>query len=237
MQILRYVLRNITVLNITLLVSLLLLAYYAVLPLLDMNIQLALPSLKKTETEDIAPTSQAQTPMLADYMLIADQNLFHPERKIPEKKEEKQLPKPEFVLYGTLISDDTSIAYMEDMKAPHNTAGRGKRQKAIQKGAMLSGFTLSEIYHDKVVMIRGDEKVEIKITDQQHKKARGTGTTSSIAEGKSSDPASQEIKGAVEQSPKGRVQVRSSPSAGDRRKQIDELRTQRESRRNNLKKE
>lgn len=222
MQTLRYLLRNISVLNIILLLSVLLLSYSTVLPLLDMNIQLALPSLKKTETGDIALISQTQTPMLADYMLISEQNLFHPERKISEKKEEKQLPKPEFVLYGTLITDDTSIAYMEDMKAPHNTAGRGKRQKAIQKGTIFSGFTLSEIYHDKVVMVRAEEKIEVRILDQQNKKARGAGTTPSIAEGKSSDPASQEIRSAAEQSQKGRVQVRSSPPASDIRNLIEE---------------
>lgn len=223
MQTLRYLLRNITVLNIILLLSVLLLTYYTVLPLLDMNIQLALPSLKKTETENAAVTTQTEMPMLADYMLIADQNLFHPERKIPEKKEERQLPKPEFVLFGTLITDDASVAYMEDMKAPHNTAGRGKRQKAIQKGAIFSGFTLSEIHHDKVVMVRADEKIEVRIADQQHKKARGAETTTpSVAEGKSSDPASQEIRSAAEQSQKGQVRVRSSTPATDRKKQIEE---------------
>ncbi len=196
-----------------------------------MNIQLALPSLKKIEAENVA-MPQPEAPMLADYMLIAEQNLFHPERKIPEKKEEKQLQKPEFVLYGTLITDDANIAYMEDLKAPHNTPGRGKRQKAIQKGTIFSGFTLSEIHHDKVVMLRADEKIEVRILDQQNKKTRGIETTASVAAGKSPDPESQEIKSAAGQPQRARVQV-TSPSA-DKKKLSEERKAERDARRNKV---
>ncbi len=223
MQILRYLLKNITILNIILSIILLLLAYFTVLPLLDMNIQLALRPLKKTETENIASASPHQTPMLTDYFIIAEQNIFHPDRKIPEKKEEKQLPKPEFVLYGTLVTDDASVAYMEDMKAPHSTTGRGKRQKAIPKGGIFSGFTLSEVHHDKVVMVKADEKIEVRITDQQNKKPRATETTPTTAADKSGD-ASQETKAAIEQTPKGRVQATISGTATERRRQIEDRR-------------
>lgn len=197
--------------------------YFAILPLVDMNINIALPISKETETDNPASVQQPQLPSLTDYMSIAEQNLFHPERKIPEKKEEKQLPKPEFVLYGTLISDTTSIAYMEDMKAPYNTAGRGKRQKAIQKGASLSGFVLSEIYHDKVVMVRGDERIEVSVLDQQNKKLRGTDTVASAPPGVNVPlpQLSPEIKSTPEQPRRGRTQVRTSPfPSNERTRQI-----------------
>lgn len=233
MRTLRYFLRNITVLNITLLLSVFLLSYFTILPLLDINVQVALPSFKKNETENLINTTQVQMPTLSDYMLIAEQNLFHPERKIPDKKEEKQLPKPEFVLYGTLITDDNSIAYMEDMKAPYNTAGRGKRQKAIQKGTVFSGFTLSEIHHDKVVMVRAEEKIEVRILDQQTKKSRGAETTPPVAAGKSPDTESQEIKSAAVPPQRARVQT-TSPTAEDRKRQVEERKAQRDARRNLL---
>lgn len=233
MRTLRYFLKNITVLNITLLLSVFLLSYFTILPLLDMNVQVALPSFKKNETENLINTTQVQMPTLSDYMLIAEQNLFHPERKIPEKKEEKQLPKPEFVLYGTLITDDNSIAYMEDMKAPHNTAGRGKRQKAIQKGTVFSGFTLSEIHHDKVVMVRAEEKIEVSIMDQQTKKTRGAETTPPVVAGKSPDTESQEIKSAAGRPQRAVVQT-TSPTADDRKRQAEERKAQSDARRSKI---
>ncbi len=232
MHTLRYIFKNITILNILLFLTILSLANFTVLPLVDINLQYSLPTLKKTEKENTEVTTQPETPVIADYMLIAEQNLFHPERKIPEKKEEKQLPKPEFVLYGTLITDDSSIAYMEDMKAPYNTAGRGKRQKALQKGAVFNGFTLTEIHHDNVVMVRGEEKIDVKITDQQYKKSRGSEITTPVAGVKSSPPPSPEVKNGGEQSSKSRAVVKSSPAATtDKQKQKEEKKSQRETRR------
>lgn len=111
----------------------------------------------------------------ADYMVVAEQNPFHPERKIPvEKKAEKPLTKPEFVLYGTLITDDISITYMEDLKAPVSTPGRGKRQSPLRIGQSLSGFTLKEIEPEKVVMVRGEERMTVYLNDPNTQKKRET---------------------------------------------------------------
>jgi type II secretory pathway component PulC len=75
------------------------------------------------------------------------------------------LPKPEFVLYGVLITDDASVAYVEDKKALQSTAGRGERQVALRKGETLSGFTLTEIGADKIVMVRGDEIITVNLSE------------------------------------------------------------------------
>jgi hypothetical protein len=125
---------------------------------------------------------QFQVPSITEYAKIADENLFHPERKIPtEKKEEQPLPKPEFVLYGTLISDELSLAYLEDVKAPRSSPGRGKRQVALKKGDSMSGFTLKEIEADKIVMLRGEEKIVVNISDPTHPKAREASQTVATA--------------------------------------------------------
>jgi len=117
-------------------------------------------------------------PSNVDYMIISEENLFHPERKIPvEKKVEQPLPKPEFVLYGTLVSENISIAYLEDLKAPRNTPGRGKRIIPLRKGQTLSGFKLEEIETDRIVMTRGEEKIIVPINDPSRPKERQTVTT------------------------------------------------------------
>jgi hypothetical protein len=166
-------LRNINVLNIILLVATLLLAGYIVFPLLDIKVKYVPVVRKKVISEKEEKTAQNLTSNPTDYTIIADQNLFHPERKIPpEKKEEAALPKPEFILYGTMITDNMSFAYLEDKKSPRSTPGRGKRQTALKKGDTMSGYTLKEIDHDKIVMVRGEDTLTVKVIDSSVKKDR-----------------------------------------------------------------
>ncbi len=170
--------RNINLLNIILITSIIILANYTVLPMFNMNIKYTLPAGKKTIGDTDEKPADSHIPSLTDYTMIAEENLFHPERKIPaEKKEEQPLPKPDFVLYGTLITDDIRLAYLEDLKAPYSTPGRGKRQRTLHVGDSLSSYTLTEVYHDRIVMVKGDDRVEINLLDSQHKKARSTGPT------------------------------------------------------------
>jgi len=132
-----------------------------------------LPVQKKAAEEEEVREYEFSPPSPADYMIIAEDNLFHPERIIPpEKKVEQELPKPEFILYGTMITDDLGVAYLEDLKAPRTTPGRGNRQVALKKGGALSGFTLKEIEADKIVMVRGEEKMIVHIIDPQKPKQR-----------------------------------------------------------------
>jgi len=175
-------LKNINVLNIILLVAAILLADYVVLPILNVKVKYIPAIPKKISSEKEEKPAQSQTANPADYTIIADQNLFHPERKIPpEKKEEAALPKPEFVLYGTMITDNQSFAYLEDKKSPRSTPGRGKRQTALKKGDSMSGYTLKEIDHDKVVMVRGEDTLTVKVIDSSVKKDREAVSTSTAA--------------------------------------------------------
>jgi type II secretory pathway component PulC len=154
----RKLLRNLNVLNLLLLAATLGFAFNRLLPLIDSPVAYTPPGVKSTvpKTPEEAPAPAPSTNPL-DYTVIAEQNLFHPERKIPpEKKAEAPLPKPEFVLYGTLVTSDLGVAYLEDKKAPPvTTAGRGKRQTALKKGESLSGFILKEIQADRVTLTRG----------------------------------------------------------------------------------
>ncbi len=183
----RSILSNLSVINIALAAALIIFGSYAFLPLIGKSVKLTLPAAKKqTASTAAAPEKPAdsKTPSPSDYFIIAEQNIFHPERKIPvEKKEAAPLPKPEFVLYGTLILDDVRIAYMEDKKAPQNAPTRGKKQIPLKMGEALSGFTLKEIDADKVVMVRGDEKIAVNLNDPAKSKAREAAATATAAPG------------------------------------------------------
>ncbi len=173
--------RNFSVLNLILLLITALFIFYIFLPRLEVHIQYKLPKAKAPqEKEKVEMRSGERTPLITDYAIVAEKNLFNPKREIPvEKKsaEEQSLSKPEFLLYGTLISGDVKLAYLEDLKAPRNTPGRGRRQIALKIGDTLSGFTLKEIHPDYIVMTRGDETIKIRVLENENKKQRNIHTT------------------------------------------------------------
>jgi hypothetical protein len=171
---LRALARNINLLNLFLLTATLVFAGYALSQIFNTNIKYTPLKTKKSVAEAKEQIdTQLPIPSPLEYTLIAEQNLFHPERKIPAGgRDEKLLPKPEFILYGTLITDEYSIAYMEDRKSPRITPGKGKRQIPLRKGGIISGFTLKEIEVDRVIMIKGDETIVVYINDPLKRKMR-----------------------------------------------------------------
>lgn len=190
-----YFLRNFNVMNLLLISVTALFLQYGFFPFSSLN-PFNPPPAPGTPSEAGQETAEEmQIPSPADYTGIAEENLFHPERKIPvEKKAEQPLPKPDFVLYGTMLSDTMSLAYMEDLKVPRNSPGRGKRQTALRKGEALSGFTLKEIETDKVVMVRGEEKIIIPVNDAAHPKERTTSVAVAAPPGKTQQTPAQESR-------------------------------------------
>lgn len=131
----------------------------------------------------------ATAPPVQDYLIIAEQNLFHPERRIPPLTAE--VPRPEFILYGTLVSDSTRIAYLSDKKAVRSTPGRGKRQNSLKIGESLSGYQLKEVHFDHIVMVRGDDVIRVRVVTPGLKKERSsqkTGSTASVEGGNTPAP-------------------------------------------------
>lgn len=177
---LKYLLKNITIINLLLFAGIGVIFTYAVLPLLNLRLTYTPPQQKQTHGSAGIKHQDFLPPSPADYTLIGEENLFHPERTIPpEKKVEPELPKPDFILYGTMISDDIAVAYLEDLKVPRTTPGRGKRQLAVKKGDTMSGFTLWEIQADRVVMVRGEENLMVHMMNKQKPKQRDAPTTAS----------------------------------------------------------
>lgn len=152
-------------LNIILLTSATLIALAALSPYFYPQVRYNPPVAKlPIPEEDKESDTAAVSPSLSDYMIIAEQNLFHPDRKIPvEKKEAQQMPKPELILYGTLVTDGMSVAYVEDKKNPKTSPGRGKRQNVMKKGDSVGGFILKEIEADRIVLSRGEEAMVVHL--------------------------------------------------------------------------
>ena len=173
MRFLRYLYTSVNILNLAILAAVIVIVVFAVIPLFRMGTKFTLPQVKpKPAAEVAAPAEKQPAPSPVDYAMIGENNLFHPERKIPPlKTDEQALPRPDLVLYGTIIADGTTIAYIEDKKSPKTTPGRGNRQTAVKKGDVLSGFVVREIAADKIVLLRGDETMVVQLS--QEKKGRG----------------------------------------------------------------
>jgi len=170
----KVLLGNVNLLNMFLLVTAVLFLLYLLLPQYRLSIFDLSPVSKNHPPHEKAEV-KGVIPSISHFAIIGDQNLFNPERKIPVEKKTAEnktsLPEPEYILYGTLVSDTVSIAYLEDAKEPRNTPGRGKRQIALHKNDTLSGFTLKEIYTDKVIMVRDNETITVSMSDS-HKKIK-----------------------------------------------------------------
>jgi hypothetical protein len=168
------VIKNINLLNCILITAFLVFLFGFLFPRMDSDV-VYIPTITKKKPAEKNPNEslKTQSPSPQEYRDIADQNIFHPERIIPpEKKPEALLPKPEFVLFGTLITPDLKVAYLEDKKAPVTTPGRGQRQTALKIGESLSGFRLKEIMTDMVVMTRGDETLQVLLQEPGSSKTR-----------------------------------------------------------------
>jgi len=207
--------RNINVFNILLTAALTFFVLYTVSPLSTLQVKYALPEVNKQEEESPDQASELQVPSPTEFMTVSDQNLFHPERKIPVvKKEEQPLPKPDLVLYGTLITDTLNRAYVEDLKAPRSSPGRGKRQTAAKQGDIFNGFILKEIYTDRIVLVRGEEKLVVAINDSAHPKDRAASATIAAGARMEAPPA---VPGKVSKGSPGAVPQAVQP-AGDARR-------------------
>ncbi|MCX5806048.1 MAG: hypothetical protein NT010_08285 [Proteobacteria bacterium] len=170
MQYLKYLFKSIHLLNIGLIVALALMAQYAILPLLKkMSTEMTMPTGKHISIGEEEKQASAQTSPFSDFMMIAEQNLFHPDRIIPSQK--VSVPLPEIVLYGVLITDTMSVAFIEDRKTARSTPGRGKRQMQLKKGDTVSGFVLREVEPDRIILVKGDDKLVVLLDDKNKRKS------------------------------------------------------------------
>ncbi len=177
-----YLLRNLSVLNVLVFIAILLSVRYGIFPLLTADTTYVPPAARPGTTAEEGGPARKEAPPALDYAVIAEKNLFNPERKSPVEKPagsgsaaSAPLPKPEFVLYGTLLADEGSIAYMEDKMSPISTPGRGKRASVLRKGDSISGFVVKDIGPDRVVLARGDEKMTVSLNEPKPRGNEGAG--------------------------------------------------------------
>lgn len=179
------IMANLNILNMLLLAAAAMMFFLLDYPLISRENTVFKPPVKAGGT--VASTEgKTASPRSIDYLeyaSVAEMNMFHPERKVPiEKKEEKLQARPEIILYGTLISTDKKLAYIEDKKTPYSTPGRGQRQLTMDEGSMISGFKLSEVREDSIILTRGDETIVVNLRDRKNRhNSQSQATTAATA--------------------------------------------------------
>jgi hypothetical protein len=177
MRAIKYLIQNINPLNLLLLAIIIVIAIGVIFPLTRMNAGYILPQVKpKIIEQGEKPEEKSNSILPSDYAMIGETNLFHPERRIPIDKKADEIPKPELVLYGTMVQGGVQLAFIEDKKNPKTTPGRGNRQTVIKKGETIGGFVVSEIGTDRITLMKGDEKMTVLLANGGEKRKEQAGS-------------------------------------------------------------
>ncbi|MEW6740398.1 MAG: hypothetical protein ACOYU2_03755 [Nitrospirota bacterium] len=95
----------------------------------------------------------------SDFQTIVKRDIFRPDRKEPEDilrlSSPSLFPLPRLV--GIAIFGNESMAFFEDPIT--------KAVKVCRIKDSIAGFTVHKIQQDRVVLLRGDERVEVKIRE------------------------------------------------------------------------
>lgn len=175
MKPIKVLLKSISVLNLLLLATAIFLFFELDYSLINKKTKVTIPGPKEISLKGEEKASAESTASYLDYVAVTEKNLFHPERKLPaEKKEDQQSAKPEIILYGTLITGEKRVAYVEDKKSPYSTPGRGKRQVAVNEGGMIAGYKLMEVNTESILLARGEDKIVVTLNTQKERKPEET---------------------------------------------------------------
>jgi hypothetical protein len=172
MKPLKVFLSNINILNLLLFGACLFLFVTLDYPLLNKKIEVAIPKSKEAPGQSQEIVAAVSSIAYSDFIAVAEKNLFHPERKVPQviKDAQAAVPKPDLILYGTLITDNLSIAYIEDKKAPYATPGRANRQTQLKKGDSIAGFVLREVEPARIILTKGEEKLVVMLDSKDKRR-------------------------------------------------------------------
>lgn len=172
MRALRYLIRNANVLNMVLFAIVIALIVGITLPLVRMRYAYSPPQVRPKPPVEEVPSEFTGGRLPSDYAVIGETNLFHPERVIPVDRK-ADVPRPEIVLYGTAV-DSVRMAFIEDKKNPVTTPGRGVRQRIVRQGEVVSGYTVTRITQDRIVLARGDDSMTVMLSPPDKRKAGDT---------------------------------------------------------------
>ncbi len=129
---------------------------------------------EKNSTKNRDPASMKEAPKNADSFrssaLIADKNIFSPERKdFPKPVQQANTRvRPQIILYGVTIAGDVQLA---TVVSPGRPLKKGERETmSLSAGERIGDYKLASILPDRVVLECGEDKFEVLISDPKKPK-------------------------------------------------------------------
>ncbi len=134
---------------------------------------------RETKSEEASAVTEVKKgPANLPYTVIAEKNIFSPERKEfplvtqspPAGELKKPAPRPQIVLYGITIAGDYQSATLSN---PVKPLPKGERETVTLKvGGMIGEYKVAKILVDRVVMESGEDSFEVLLYDPKNPKKR-----------------------------------------------------------------
>lgn len=126
-------------------------------------LDIPLQASKKTQRPKIEKSTKTEPELnINDYETIVQKDLFRPSRSAAPPEMSVPLEKPK--LFGTIIMDSGKSAILEDPIT--------KTKKLYNLNDSISGFIVSDIQEDKIILLRGNEKIEVMLREFKDVSAR-----------------------------------------------------------------
>ena len=131
---------------------------------------------KKGEKKPEAPSMVREpkdTTSIKSYILIAEKNIFHPERKefpVSQVEIKKPVVRPQVILYGITITGDYQAATLAN---PGRPLKKGERElMTVKVGDQVGEYKLAKILSDRIAMEAEGDSFEVLLYDPRMPKRR-----------------------------------------------------------------
>lgn len=127
---------------------------------------------KKPDVPMVMMESPKETNPLAPSILIAQKNIFHPERKdFPIKIEQtKPVVRPQVILYGVTIAGDYQSATVVNPGRPLQKQER--ETLTIKIGEKIGEYKLAKVFSDRITLENTGDNFEVLLYDPKMPKKR-----------------------------------------------------------------
>ena len=161
----------------------------------------------KDKTEALAVKEKPES--LQSFRMIAEKNIFNPERKefpppaLLSAEQPKPVVRPQVILSGVIISENYQAA---SVSSPGRPLRKGEREAMTLKvGDRIGEYKLAKIADDRITMEAAGDSFEVLLYDSKKPKTR--------VEVKAVDIVKAEVMGKPVESAQGRAMAHASPFA------------------------
>jgi hypothetical protein len=163
----------------------------------------------ENQNKTAALAVQEEPESIPSFRIIAEKNIFNPERKdfpspgLTPAEQPKPVVRPQVILSGGVISDDYQAA---SVSSPGRPLRKGEREAMTLKlGSKIGEYKLAKISADRITFEAGGDSFEVLLYDRKKPKAR--------VEVKAVDIAKVEVMEKPVEPMKERAMTPASPSA------------------------